>query len=93
MREELYDSEDAEPADAAAAREFHLEALREVCDVFAEALTPKQRAEPFGCAQDRLASVCTLEPCCRAAASWFAEEAGRLSRWSDRCIGRADSSA
>lgn len=85
MREELYDSEDAEPADAAAAREFHLEALREVCDVYAEALTPEQRAG--------LASVCTLEPCCRAAASWFAEEAGRLSRWSDRCIGRADSSA
>ncbi len=59
MREELYDSEDAEPADAAAAREFHLEALREVCDVYAEALTPEQRAG--------LASVCTLEPCCRRA--------------------------
>ncbi len=38
MRGEFYDREDAEQADAAA-REFYLEALREVCGVYAEALT------------------------------------------------------
>jgi len=52
----VFDSRDARLAERAAARDWYLEALREACEVYAEALTPEQRAG--------LAGVCPLVPCC-----------------------------